>query len=154
MQENLAPEEIMEISEWIKKSNDDQIKSLLINGSYDYNVDSVSLFDEMFSGLLSELNPNDAGIKGITGAGGKYITGIIDMDKLNAYIDNLRSNVLKTSYDAGYHSGHSTGETLGGAKGLAAAPINNRGSFISAFFEFLISSPHAKTFLSRILLTI
>ena len=129
-QENLKIDQKEEIIHWIKESSDDQIKSLLITGEYEFAQEAVDTFDGVF-GVLNEANPipadavaaKDMGITGVADIFGRKVTGFVDMDKLLSFIKGQQEIARAQGFSAGEVAGQKAGAITGAAGALAATAI-------------------------------
>lgn len=126
LQENLTNKQKISIIKWIKEADSDSVKSLLITGNYELQLEAVDVFNNILP-ILNEDVPDpvippttsqDLGFVGGLG-GGKLWTGIIDMEKLSSAIERL----AKANVERGYEHGHMLGRETGMIQGFAAAAL-------------------------------
>lgn len=98
---------------WITKHTDDEVKSLLMTGGYDYMQESVDMFNNTLGLFLNEAPGGPVTYTSDVPRMGNL--AFINMDQLVKKIQSA----MQGGYDIGHEIGQKAGETIGHAKGLA-----------------------------------
>lgn len=125
LQENLSDDEKISIIKWVREAGNDEIKSLLITGDYEVSKEASSVFDNTIGVILEQwgADPKEMGIKGFGDYLSGKITGVVDMNKLMAFIDAKAKTAEEAGRKAGIKAGEEEGIETGVVYGLAAAAV-------------------------------